>query len=146
MEICIDFDGTCTTHEYPRVGLEIGAVPVLKKLIEKGHNLILFTMRSGDQLREAYNWFLKNDIPVYGIQTNPTQIMWTQSPKAYGQLYIDDAALGCPLSTKELVVENIVDQLTRKCEERKGVYYNKPERPYVDWIKVEKLLIKQEVL
>jgi hypothetical protein len=28
--IAVDFDGTCVTHEYPKVGRDIGAVPVLK--------------------------------------------------------------------------------------------------------------------
>lgn len=42
MEICIDFDGTCVTHEYPKIGKDIGAVPVLKRLIETGNKLILF--------------------------------------------------------------------------------------------------------
>ena len=46
MEIAIDFDGTCTTHEFPKIGKDIGAVRVLKRLINNGHNLILFTMRS----------------------------------------------------------------------------------------------------
>ena len=32
--IAIDFDGTCVTHEFPDVGKEIDAVPILKKLIE----------------------------------------------------------------------------------------------------------------
>ena len=46
LEIVVDFDGTCVTHEFPKVGLDIGAVPVLKKLVAVGHRLILFTMRS----------------------------------------------------------------------------------------------------
>lgn len=46
MDIIIDFDGTCVTHEFPEVGKDIGAVSVLKELIKSGHNLILFTMRS----------------------------------------------------------------------------------------------------
>ena len=114
MEIVIDFDGTCVTHEFPNVGKDIGAVPILKKLIEQGHNLILFTMRSnngdlplitpagiiptsGNFLDDAVNWFEENEIQLYGIQKNPTQHTWTTSPKAYGQIIIDDAALGCPL-------------------------------------------------
>lgn len=113
MIIAIDFDGTCVTHEFPKVGKDIGAVPVLKKLVEKGHQLVLFTMRSdvvnptgednelhlesGDYLTDAVNWFKENQIELYGIQTNPTQHTWTTSPKAYAQLYIDDAALGVPL-------------------------------------------------
>lgn len=30
MIIAVDFDGTCVTHEFPRVGAEIGAAEVLK--------------------------------------------------------------------------------------------------------------------
>ncbi len=118
MEICVDFDGTCVKHEFPKVGKDIGAAPVLKELVANGHNLILFTMRSnkndntgysveipeilnGNFLDDALNWFKVNDIPLYGIQTNPQQREWTSSPKAYGQLYIDDAALGCPVVREE---------------------------------------------
>ena len=32
MIIAIDFDGTCVTHDFPRVGSDIGAIPVLKNL------------------------------------------------------------------------------------------------------------------
>jgi hypothetical protein len=115
MEICIDFDGTCVTHEFPKVGRDIGAAKILKTLVAQGHNLILFTMRSDNRpdgthpLSDAVNWFYKNNIPLYGINTNPRQRTWTGSPKAYGQLYIDDAALGCPL------------------------IHQKEGRPYVDW-------------
>jgi hydroxymethylpyrimidine pyrophosphatase-like HAD family hydrolase len=46
MIVAVDFDGTCVTHEFPRVGEEIGAAEVLKELTDKGHKIILFTMRS----------------------------------------------------------------------------------------------------
>lgn len=46
MIIAVDFDGTCVTYEFPKVGKDIGAVPVLKELVEKGHKIILYTMRS----------------------------------------------------------------------------------------------------
>jgi len=39
MEICIDFDGTCVTHEFPKVGKDIGAVPVLKKLVTQTNTI-----------------------------------------------------------------------------------------------------------
>lgn len=140
MDICIDFDGTCVAHEYPLIGKDIGAVPVLQELIEKGHRLILFTMRSdrkrkkkigGEEvdveervLTEAVQWFTDNGIPLYGVQKNPTQRFWTSSPKAYGHLYIDDANLGCPL---------IVDD-------------KESERPYVDWKKVREMLMEKGIL
>lgn len=134
MDIVIDFDGTCVTHDFPRVGKDIGAEPVLKKLIKNGHRLILFTMRSdlnestyrnqgkelpaGNYLQDSVDWFRERKIELYGIQRNPSQDSWTNSPKAYGQLIIDDAALGCPL---------VFDD-------------NLSERPFVDWQAVEDML------
>lgn len=139
MEINIDFDGTVVTHDFPKIGKDIGAVPVLKKLINNGHRLILFTMRSdrnvaqdtndptiqnvtGKFLTEAIDWFKENEIPLYGIQTNPTQHNWTTSPKSYAPLMIDDSALGCPL------------------------IYPTEGRPYVDWNKVSDWLETMKII
>jgi hypothetical protein len=113
MIILIDFDGTCVSHEFPRIGKDIGAVPVLRDLVRQGHRLVLFTMRSdikapisvdknihcvgGKYLSEALGWFMMNGIELWGVQSNPEQGSWTTSPKAYGDLMIDDSALGCPL-------------------------------------------------
>lgn len=143
MIIGIDFDGTCVTHDFPNIGRELnGVVHTLRRLVEEGHKLILFTMRSdkpnvlpptkdssvmgigGDHLTEAVMWFKKRKIPLYGINTNPEQKRWTDSPKAYCQLYIDDAALGVPL---------IYDQTIS-------------ERPFVDWVKVTEILEEKNVL
>lgn len=96
MTIAIDFDGTVVTHEYPRIGEDIGAIPVLKKLVNCGHKLILLTMRSGKTLEEAVEWFNENNIKLWGINYNPTQHRWTNSNKVYANLYIDDQALGVP--------------------------------------------------
>jgi hypothetical protein len=138
MTIGIDFDGTCVRHDYPREGTSIeGAIEVLKELVGAGHNLILFTMRSNFPYRgidgkseivdtkgldDTVDWFKQNDIPLYGIQTNPTQHIWTESPKAYYHLLIDDAALGCPLIRPE------------------------NERPFVDWVRVREILVEQGIL
>ncbi|MCD8139155.1 MAG: hypothetical protein LUE17_05165 [Planctomycetaceae bacterium] len=97
MYIAVDFDGTCVTDNYPDVGEDIGAAPVLRDLAEKGHRLILWTMRSGAELALAVSWFKKNRIPLYGVNENPDQHGWTTSPKAYAHILIDDVALGVPL-------------------------------------------------
>lgn len=119
MLIAVDFDGTCVTHEYPYMGVDVGAAPVLKKLVKAGHKLILYTMRSGRLEKEALEWFKKNDIPVYAVNENPEQKKWTQSLKVNADLYIDDNALGCPIKTSETCT-----------------------RPFIDWEEVEKMLIK----
>ncbi|MGQ0286180.1 hypothetical protein ACT2CV_03100 [Pasteurellaceae bacterium 22721_9_1] len=95
MNILIDFDGTCVTHSFPKVGEDIGAAQVLRDLVKNGHNLILFTMRAEDcYLEDALNWFKQNKISLYGINVNPQQHKFTSSPKAFGDLIIDDIALG----------------------------------------------------
>lgn len=101
MVIAIDFDGTCVTHKYPDIGDDIGAVPVLQELVQRGHQLILYTMRHGESLVAAKQWFAAHNITLYGVNENPTQALWSLSPKVYAELYIDDAALGCPLRKKQ---------------------------------------------
>ena len=69
MYIALDFDGTCVTHEFPKVGKDIGAVPVLKELVEKGHKLILHSMRgvgsdNVDYLYDAVKWFKDNGVKI----------------------------------------------------------------------------------
>lgn len=116
--IGVDFDGTCVTHEYPDVGADIGAEPVLHRLVSAGHQLVLFTMRSGRELADAVQWFHDRDLPLHGVNHNPDQSSWTSSPKAYAKIYIDDAALGCPLIHKSSAAR----------------------RPFVDWLEVESKL------
>lgn len=95
--ICIDFDGTVVTHDYPEIGKPLAfAGSVLQDLVKHGHKLILWTMRSGEHLDQAVAWFTERNIPLFGVNQNPEQSEWTDSPKAYAQIYIDDAALGCP--------------------------------------------------
>jgi len=135
MVFLIDFDGTCTTHNFPHVGKEIGAVPVLKRLVASGHKLILFTMRSdntnktisadpvikavnGKFLTDAVNWFKSHDIPLWGVQKNPFQHTWTDSPKAFGDYMIDDIAIGTPLIHNTSI----------------------SKQPFVDWVKMEVML------
>jgi hypothetical protein len=54
-------------------------------------------MRSGETLNDAVRYLTENGVELAGVNENPSQKSWTTSPKAYAQLYIDDAALGCPL-------------------------------------------------
>ena len=100
MFIAVDFDGTCVTHEYPIIGKKIGAAPVLRELAKK-HDIILYTMRDGEKLQDAVDWFKQNGIPLYAVNENLSQKVWTDSPKVFAHLYIDDAALGTLTTTIE---------------------------------------------
>lgn len=123
MVIALDFDGTVVTHEYPYIGEDIGAIPVLKELVAAGHQLILFTMRSGKLLDDALAWFERNGIELYAVNENPEQVSWTSSVKVHANMYIDDCALGCPIRFED------------------GV-----RRPFVDWKKVREILVYNRVI
>jgi len=100
MIIAVDFDGTVVDHRFPDVGPDVpGAVNCLQELVANGHKIILWTMRSGVYLAHAVEWYAERGIPLYGVNGNPDQKSWTTSPKAYAQVYVDDAAVGCPLIT-----------------------------------------------
>jgi len=113
MIIGIDFDGTIVKHEYPKIGAPVpGALETMRKWEKEGHQLILWTMRGGDELRDAFNYLIREGIELFGVNCNPKQRKWTDSPKAYCHMYIDDAAYGCPLIREE------------------------NQRAYVDWSKI----------
>jgi len=126
MYICVDFDGTIVEHRFPEIGPAVpGAIEGLKQLQEAGAEIILWTMRSPgqygeDPLQEAVDYLKSNGVELVGVNHNPTQAGWSKSPKAYAHIYIDDAAIGCPL-----------------------VYPPSGKRPYVDWSKVTPVILAQ---
>ena len=124
MIIAVDFDGTCVAYDFPNIGQDIGAVPVLKELIAAGHKLILWTVRGDEYLMPAVEWFKQNNIPLYGINQNPGQSRWSSSPKAHADLYIDDYALFAA------TIENL----------------DISQKPYLDWAKVREELIRRNFI
>ena len=121
MIIAVDFDGTIVEHCFPLLG---GPVPLafdyLKQFRDRGARLMLWTMRSdmpnGDYLSQAVQLCLDNGVEFDFINRNPEQDGWTTSHKQYANLYIDDAAFGCPL-----IHPSYSDGDPRD------------NRPYVDW-------------
>jgi hypothetical protein len=131
--IGLDFDGTCTTHAYPNIGGDIVALPVLRKIVDNGHKLMLWTMRGTvltsakrNTLEEALKWFSDNEIPLWGINENPLQkeTGWSNSNKQHADLFIDDAALGCPLKYDATL----------------------SGRPFVNWVVVEQMLTLNKII
>ena len=120
--ICVDFDGTIVDNRFPNIGTESpGAFLWLLKFQELGAKIILFTMRSDEPtdmsgnllnrlvLTEAVEYIQSNGINLYGINENPSQASWTSSPKAHGDIYIDDLAVGCPIIQPEGFYRPCVD-------------------------------------
>lgn len=125
MVIAIDFDGTIVEHKFPEIGREVpGAIRWMKEFQDAGARLILFTMRSDrrdpsrsceghaadrDYLREAVDFCRSRGIEFWGVNRNPEQASWTDSPKQYAHVYIDDAAFGCPMRDSFKTTRKMVD-------------------------------------
>jgi hypothetical protein len=96
--IALDFDGTLVDHRFPDVGPAVPHAFIwLHKFQELDAKLILWTVRSGSYLAEAQNFIEAAGISLWGVNQNPQQSKWSESCKAYANIYIDDAAFGCPL-------------------------------------------------
>jgi hypothetical protein len=115
--IAVDFDGTIVTHEYPNVGKPLKlAKEVLNMLTCNGNDVFLYTMRDGAELEDAKRYCVENGINMCGYNHSPQQ--FSSSPKQYAMIYIDDAALGCPLDYDP----------------------DYSRRPFVNWFEVAKYL------
>ncbi len=138
--IAVDYDQTCQAGNFPHVYTDIGAAPVLRRLIGNGHKIVLWTLRcdrldkrpndlgiepiSGLYLTEAINWFGDNGIPLYGINAHPLQKQLTDSPKVWADKIIDDRNIGTPL-----IYDSSISL-----------------EPYVNWRKVEQVLMEQNII
>ena len=111
MIIAVDFDGTIVKHKYPSIGKEIPfAIKTLKLLQEKGHQIILWTYRSGKELDDAIQFCKKKGLTFHAINNNFEDEEYdnSYSRKIYADIYIDDRnLLGIPEWGKiyELITE-----------------------------------------
>jgi hydroxymethylpyrimidine pyrophosphatase-like HAD family hydrolase len=95
--IAIDFDGTVVEHKYPEIGKEmLFAFATLNALQQKGHKLILWTIRTGNLLEEAVDYCKKNGIEFYAVNKNyPEEILDEKtSRKLNADVFIDDRNVG----------------------------------------------------
>lgn len=119
--VLLDFDATCVMNESPFVGPEVpNCAKVLKRLLRAGHQIILVTMREGHLLDDALEWFANREIKIKYVNSNPEYE--TGSRKIYGHLIIDDKACGIPLNDQE------------------------HKKPFVDWDRVEEILIQKGLI
>jgi hypothetical protein len=95
--ISVDFDGTIVTEGFPNIGeLKPRTVELLHLLREKGHNIIIWTSRSGKFEEDAKQFLIKNNIPFDYINENPEDEFFKrgeQGRKLFSHYYLDDRAI-----------------------------------------------------
>ena len=98
MIIAVDFDGTIVEHRYPEIGKErLFAFETLRALQNDGHQLILWTIRTGKELDDAVNYCRNNGIEFYAVNKNYPEEVFDEkstSRKILADMYIDDRNLG----------------------------------------------------
>lgn len=95
--IAVDFDGTIVEHAYPEIGEEMMfAFATLRALQDKGHRLILWTIREGELLDAAVEHCRQHGIEFYAVNRSfPEEDAhnWV-SRKIQVDLFIDDRNIG----------------------------------------------------
>lgn len=93
MTIAIEFDGVIVEDEYPKIGEEIPfAFDSLKKLQNRGTQVILWTRRSGKELSDAINFCKEHDFEFYAINKSyPEEVIDSStSRKILADLYLEN--------------------------------------------------------
>ena len=103
MIIAVDFDGTIVEHRYPAIGKEIPfAIDTLKRLIDDGHKLVLWSVREGELLDDAVRWCEERGLRFYAVNKNFDEDSDNEnlennaaySRKLKAKVFIDDRNVG----------------------------------------------------
>lgn len=94
LTIAVDFDGTLVENRYPKIGKPIlFAFETLKKLQQEGHQIILWTYRSGTKLEEAVEYCKNKGINFYAVNKSYPEEQYEEklmSRKILADIFIDD--------------------------------------------------------
>lgn len=98
MIIAIDFDNTIVYSTYPRIeSVRQYAAKSIHDIRTRGHYVIVWTCRCGDDLTAAINYMLENGIEFDRINDNhPDNVreFGFNSRKINADVYIDDRNIG----------------------------------------------------
>ncbi len=99
--IAVDFDGTIVEGTYPGIGRDLGGLFWLAQLKGMGCDLVLWTCRAGERLREAEDWLEEHGylhlFDGLNVQASSVTFFEDDPRKVFANTYIDDRALGAPI-------------------------------------------------
>lgn len=98
MIVAVDFDGILCKDDFPRIGSpNYEVITLIRKLIEEGHEVVLWTTRNGEELTAAVDWcgemglhFCNVNGPAPSNEKMYEGVYPTPSRKIYADVYIDD--------------------------------------------------------
>lgn len=98
MIIAVDFDGILCENKFPEIGKPYyRMIALIRELIDKGHEVVLWTTRNGEELTRAVDWcgeyglhFCNVNGPAPSNEAEYKDKYETMSRKIYADIYIDD--------------------------------------------------------
>ena len=98
MIIAVDFDGILCKNRFPEIGEpNYRIISYIRQLMDRGHEVILWTVRNGEELGEAVRWCEDYGLHFCAINdqapSNKAEYAGkyeTESRKVYADIYIDD--------------------------------------------------------
>lgn len=131
MKIAVDFDGTIVENLYPDIGEEkVFAFETLKQLQKRGHQIILWTYRSGKELDDAVEFCKKHGLEFYAVNKNyPEEKPSDGLPrKINADVYIDDRNLGGYIEwgkVWQLLTNESIESIEKEYHNSKKTFWSK---------------------
>lgn len=98
MIVAFDFDGILCEDEFPGIGREIEPMVDMARILDlAGHEVVLWTSRTGERLEEALEWCAERRLEFAAVNdqapSNEAQFrdMYPEGTrKVYADVYVDD--------------------------------------------------------
>ena len=138
LTIAIDFDGTIVENRYPKIGKPmLFAIETLKKLKEEGHQLILWTYRTGTELNEAVEFCNNKGIFFFAVNRSYPEEKYDNSlsRKIQADIFIDDRNIGGLLGWGE-IYQTLSLEFSQK-EQFKKIKKEKSEKSILSFFKTK---------
>lgn len=116
MIIAVDFDGVLCENKFPEIGPpDYEVISLVRELIDRGHEVILWTTRNGEELTAAVDWctdrglhFCSINEPAPSNEAEYKDKYPTQSRKIYADVYVDDHNVEYVGAGKERGINNMM--------------------------------------
>lgn len=101
MIVAVDFDGVLCEDEFPEIGAEVPAmVGAVRRVRAAGHEVVLWTSRTGERLEEALRWCRGRGLEFDAVNEQAPsnreafEAAYPQGTrKVYADVYVDDHSL-----------------------------------------------------
>lgn len=101
MIVAVDFDGILCRDEFPKIGEpNYSMVSLVREVMDAGHEVVLWTSRADDRLREAVRWCEDYGLHFDAVNENaPSNRAQYEEEypdgtrKVYADVYLDDKSV-----------------------------------------------------